>query len=339
MTICDEKDQYRFGFNGMEKDNEAKGLGNSLDFGARIYDSRLGRFLSLDPDRVKYPNQSPFIVSDNSPIYGIDEEGKGWGYATLKFLAQQSKSTVGVTVSGGVQLGVATSAAAGIAVDPRGNAALFFSVTAGRDNNMTPNSFRNLAIAPSAQATANISFAPNKLVTSVSGRGASLLATFGANGLVASGSVNYNVSPDGRAKEFNSLSLGVGVGTPGIGIGLNSSSTYAVLLSGNDYNLLADTPWDAMGRDDALSWNRAINGDNSSSPIGFWNYDGTTMDFEPVEGTKNEFEIVMTQKFHFNKAGTNQYNSKDVQVTKKNNTGIVIKKSNQYTYTSSNLEE
>lgn len=29
-TICDEKDNYRFGFNGQEKDNEAKGLGTHL---------------------------------------------------------------------------------------------------------------------------------------------------------------------------------------------------------------------------------------------------------------------------------------------------------------------
>jgi len=33
---------YRFGFNGMEKGDEVKGVGNSLNFGARIYDSRGG---------------------------------------------------------------------------------------------------------------------------------------------------------------------------------------------------------------------------------------------------------------------------------------------------------
>jgi len=33
-------DSYRYGFNGMEKDDEVKGTGNSLDFGARIYDLR-----------------------------------------------------------------------------------------------------------------------------------------------------------------------------------------------------------------------------------------------------------------------------------------------------------
>jgi RHS repeat-associated protein len=45
---------YRFGFNGQEKDDEVKVEGNSLDFGARIYDSRLGRWLSLDPLQAKY---------------------------------------------------------------------------------------------------------------------------------------------------------------------------------------------------------------------------------------------------------------------------------------------
>ncbi|MCU7549877.1 hypothetical protein OCK74_12165 [Chitinophagaceae bacterium LB-8] len=40
---------YRYGFNGKENDNEVKGDGNSLDFGGRIYDPRLGRWHSTDP--------------------------------------------------------------------------------------------------------------------------------------------------------------------------------------------------------------------------------------------------------------------------------------------------
>lgn len=52
--------RYRFGFNGKENDNEVKGTGNQLDFGARIYDPRLGRWLSLDPLQAKYPGFSPY---------------------------------------------------------------------------------------------------------------------------------------------------------------------------------------------------------------------------------------------------------------------------------------
>lgn len=60
----------------MEKDNEMKGIGNSLDFGARMYDSRLGRWLSLDPLQAKYPNLSPYNGFENNPIYFADPDGK-----------------------------------------------------------------------------------------------------------------------------------------------------------------------------------------------------------------------------------------------------------------------
>jgi len=89
---------YRFSFNGMEKDDEVKGEGNSLDFGARIFDSRLGRWLSLDPLAAKYPFASPYNFGLDNPILFIDPDGrevkKGGGgnpYGTsnpLAFLAR-----------------------------------------------------------------------------------------------------------------------------------------------------------------------------------------------------------------------------------------------------------
>ena len=66
---------YRFGFNGKENDNEVKGTGNSVDFGARIYDSRLGRWLSVDPLQVKYPDKSPYNFCSNNPIIFVDPDG------------------------------------------------------------------------------------------------------------------------------------------------------------------------------------------------------------------------------------------------------------------------
>ncbi len=41
-------DSYRFGFNGKEKDDQVSGDGNSYDYGFRIYNTRLGKFLSVD---------------------------------------------------------------------------------------------------------------------------------------------------------------------------------------------------------------------------------------------------------------------------------------------------
>jgi RHS repeat-associated protein len=79
VEICNTDDfdsDYRFGFNGMEKDNEVKGIGNSLDFGARIYDSRLGKWLATDPLQGKYPSLSPYNFVGNMPIIAIDPDGK-----------------------------------------------------------------------------------------------------------------------------------------------------------------------------------------------------------------------------------------------------------------------
>jgi RHS repeat-associated protein len=66
---------YRYGFNGMEKDDEVKGSGNSYDFGARMYDSRLGRWLSLDPKFQIYVNLNPYHFTGNNPIRFIDTKG------------------------------------------------------------------------------------------------------------------------------------------------------------------------------------------------------------------------------------------------------------------------
>ena len=68
---------YRYGYNGKEKDNELKGEGNSYDYGARIYDPRNAKFLSTDPLQAQYPGQSPFVYAANSPIALIDRNGMG----------------------------------------------------------------------------------------------------------------------------------------------------------------------------------------------------------------------------------------------------------------------
>ncbi|WP_107039112.1 RHS repeat-associated core domain-containing protein [Brumimicrobium mesophilum] len=67
---------YRYGFNGMEKDDKIKGEGNSLDFGARIYDPRVGRWLSTDPLESEYIDQSPYNFVANNPIGHKDPDGE-----------------------------------------------------------------------------------------------------------------------------------------------------------------------------------------------------------------------------------------------------------------------
>ncbi|CAN5271199.1 hypothetical protein BH09BAC3_BH09BAC3_35180 [soil metagenome] len=74
-TWKDPAVNYRYGFNGKENDNEVKGNGNQQDYGLRIYDPRLGRFLSVDPLAASFAWNSPYCFAENSPIWGIDLDG------------------------------------------------------------------------------------------------------------------------------------------------------------------------------------------------------------------------------------------------------------------------
>jgi len=82
MTIKDRSwfdadGAYRYGFNGKEKDLALNNEGNTLDFGARIYDARVAKFLSVDPWEDKYAWQSPYAYFRNSPISVVDFKGLG----------------------------------------------------------------------------------------------------------------------------------------------------------------------------------------------------------------------------------------------------------------------
>jgi RHS repeat-associated protein len=67
--------EYRYGYQGKEKDDELKGSGNSYDFGARLYDSRVGRWLSMDPLAAQFADMSPYNAMGNNPINLVDPDG------------------------------------------------------------------------------------------------------------------------------------------------------------------------------------------------------------------------------------------------------------------------
>lgn len=66
---------YKYGFDGKENDNEVKEEGNQQDYGMRVYDPRLGKFLSVDPLQARYPNLTTYQFASNSPIAYIDLDG------------------------------------------------------------------------------------------------------------------------------------------------------------------------------------------------------------------------------------------------------------------------
>jgi len=66
---------YKYGFNGKESDGETYGNGNVYDYGFRIYNPRLGKFLSVDPLFKSYPWNSTYSFSENQPIWAVDLDG------------------------------------------------------------------------------------------------------------------------------------------------------------------------------------------------------------------------------------------------------------------------
>jgi RHS repeat-associated protein len=66
---------YKFGFNGKMNDDDVKGLGNQQDYGFRIYDPRIGKFLSVDPLTKTYPWYTPYQFAGNKPIWATDIDG------------------------------------------------------------------------------------------------------------------------------------------------------------------------------------------------------------------------------------------------------------------------
>jgi RHS repeat-associated protein len=93
-------DNYRFGFQGQEMDNELKGDGNSYDFGERLLDPRVGRWASTD--NVEKPWLSPYQFAANNPINNVDPDGNDeihFYYKTQQMLGSDGKAYTQLTLS------------------------------------------------------------------------------------------------------------------------------------------------------------------------------------------------------------------------------------------------
>ena len=67
--------KYHYAWNGKESENEL--FEGCLAFEARIYDSRIARWMSTDPREAEYAWQSTYVYFSNSPISVIDFLGMG----------------------------------------------------------------------------------------------------------------------------------------------------------------------------------------------------------------------------------------------------------------------
>jgi RHS repeat-associated protein len=67
---------FKYSFNGKIDDKNSGW--QSQDYGYRMYDYRLARFMSTDPMASSFSYMSPYIFAENRPIDGIDLDGLQW---------------------------------------------------------------------------------------------------------------------------------------------------------------------------------------------------------------------------------------------------------------------
>lgn len=89
---------YRYGFNGKERDN-LNGSSAVYDYGFRIYESRIGRFLSVDPLTKKFPWYTPYQFAGNKPIWAIDLDGLEEEYYDDNFKSKEGQVVLQIALS------------------------------------------------------------------------------------------------------------------------------------------------------------------------------------------------------------------------------------------------
>jgi len=89
---------YCFGFNGKERDDEGMGGGGSTyDYGFRIYNPQIAKFLSVDPLTHSYPWYTPYQFAGNKPIAAIDLDGLEEDYKYNAYFAMDETSQSGLS--------------------------------------------------------------------------------------------------------------------------------------------------------------------------------------------------------------------------------------------------
>ncbi len=88
----------------MEREDEIAGIGNVYSTANRTYDSRIARWFSLDPERIKFPNKSAFASFGNNPILYIDPDGDDYE-VSIDHHVDPNTQRAKITISAGITSG------------------------------------------------------------------------------------------------------------------------------------------------------------------------------------------------------------------------------------------
>ena len=76
-------EEYRYGFNGKEDDKDFGDKQLIQDYGFRLYNPAIARFLSVDPLAPSYPELTVYQFASNTPIWAIDLDGLEMTISTM----------------------------------------------------------------------------------------------------------------------------------------------------------------------------------------------------------------------------------------------------------------
>ena len=93
----DENYDYRYGFNGKEDDKDFGDKQLIQDYGFRLYNPVITRFLSVDPLAPSFPRYTPYRFAGNKVIIAIDLDG------LEEWIVNDNKNNGTATISGGFE--------------------------------------------------------------------------------------------------------------------------------------------------------------------------------------------------------------------------------------------
>jgi RHS repeat-associated protein len=92
------ENKYRYNSKELQNKEFSDGTGlEEYDYGARMYDAQIGRWMTIDQKTEKYLDWSPYAYAFDNPIRYIDKDGKEAQQPTVEDIINQGKASATFT--------------------------------------------------------------------------------------------------------------------------------------------------------------------------------------------------------------------------------------------------